>query len=109
MVRARSAALIPVEMPSLRLDRDGEGGLVAAAVGARHRLEPELVGAVLGQREADQAAAVARHEVDRVRGRHLRRDDEVALILAALVVDEDEHAAVARLVDDRFGADQHFG
>ena len=35
MVRARSAALMPVVMPSLRLDRDGEGGLVAAAVGAR--------------------------------------------------------------------------
>ena len=109
MVRARSAALMPVEIPSLRLDRDGEGGLVAAAVGARHRLEPELVGALLGQREADQAAAVAGHEVDRVRRRHLRRDDEVALILAVFVVDEDEHAAVARLVDDRLGPDQHVG
>ena len=92
-----------------RLDRDRERGLVAAAVGAGHRLEAELVGALLGQREADQAAAVAGHEVDRVGRRHLRRDDEVALILAVFVVDEDEHAAVARLVDDRLGADQHFG
>ena len=57
-----------------RLDRDGEGGLVAAAVGARHRLEAELVGALLGQREADQPAAVARHEIDRVGRRHLRRE-----------------------------------
>ena len=92
-----------------RLDRDGEGGLVAAAVGAGHRLEPERVDAFLAKREADQAAAVARHEVDRVGRRHLRRDDEIALILAVVVVDQDEHAAVARLVDDRFGADQHAG
>ena len=93
----------------LRLDRDGEGGLVAAAVGAGHRLEAELVGALLGQGEADQPAPVPGHEIDRVRGRHLRRDDEVALIFAVFVVDEDEHAPVARLVDDRFGPDQHLG
>ena len=99
----------PGRNPLLGLDRHREGGLVAAAVGPRHRLEPELVGAVLAEREADEAAPVARHEIDRVRGRHLGRNDEVALILAALVVDEDEHAAVARLVDDRFGPDQHFG
>ena len=91
----------------LRLDRDGERGLVAAAVGARHRLKPELVGALLGQREADQPAPVTGHEVDRVGRRHLRRNDEVALILAVLVVDEDEHPPVARFVDDVFGADEH--
>ena len=63
----------------------------------------------LGQRQADQAAAVLGHEVDRVGRRHLRGDDEVALILAVLVVDQDEHAAVARLVDDLLGPDQHLG
>ena len=109
MVRARSAALMPVEMPVARLDRDGEGGLDAGAVGARHRLQAELVDPLLGQREADQAAAVAGHEVDRVGRRHLRRDDQVALILPVVVVDQDEHPPVARLVDDRLGADQHLG
>jgi hypothetical protein len=39
------------------------------------------------------------HEVDRVGRRHLRRDDEIALILPVLVVDQDEHAAVPSLVD----------
>ena len=109
MVRARSAARNAGGNALARLDRDGEGGFVAAAVVARHRLQPELVGALLGQRQADQSAAVARHEIDRVGSRHLRGDDEVALILAVVVVDEDEHAAVARLVDDRLGADQHVG
>ena len=109
MVRARSAALIPVVIPSRASIETVKAVSIAAAVGAGHRLEPELVGALLGQREADQAAAVAGHEVDRVGRRHLRRDDEVALILAVFVVDEDEHAAVARLVDDLLGPDQHLG
>ena len=106
MVRARSAALIPVVMPS-RASIE-----TVKAVSWRLPLEraigsqPQRVDALLGQREADQAAAVARHEVDRVGRRHLRRDDQVALIFAVVVVDEDEHAAVARFVDDRFGADQ---
>jgi hypothetical protein len=33
---------------------------------------------------------VGRHEVDRVRRHELRRDREVALVLAVLVVDDDD-------------------
>ena len=83
-----------------RLDRDGEGGLVARGVGLRHQRQAERVEPLAGQREADQAAAVGGHEVDRVGRRHLGGDDEVALVLAILVVDEDEHPAVAGVVDD---------
>ena len=90
-----------------RLDRGGEGGFEPGAVGPAHRLQAELVDPLLGQREADQAAAVLGHEVDRVGRRHLGGDDEIALILAVLVVDQDEHAAVARLVDDLLGARHH--
>src|SRR3546814_20476716 len=67
-------------------------------------LDAERADAVLREREADQPAPVRRHEVDRVGGHHLRGDDEIALVLAILLVDEDEHAAVLRLVDDLFGA-----
>ena len=77
------------------------------AVDPRHRLQAELVDPLLAQRQADQAAAVPGHEVDRVGRRHLRRNDQVALILPVVVVDQDEHPPVARLVDDRLGADQH--
>ena len=52
---------------------------------------------------------MASHEIDGVGCRHLRRDDEIALILAVVVVDQDEHAPVARLVDDRLRADEHVG
>jgi hypothetical protein len=91
----------------LRLDRDGEGGLHRFLVVAAHRFEPEQVDAFLGEREADEAAPVHRHEVDRLRGRHLRGDDEIAFVLAVLVVDEDVHPAVARLVDDLFDRCEH--
>ena len=61
-------------------------------------------GAIVGQCETHQAARVLGHEVDDFRGRHLRRDDDVALILTLFGVDEDEHAAVARIFDDILGA-----
>ena len=93
--------------PFLGLDRDGEGGLEPAVIVARHQRQLELVDALPGQRQADQAAAVPGHEVDRVGSRHLRGNDEVALILPVLVVDQDEHPAVARLVDDLLGARHH--
>ena len=87
-----------------RLDRDGERGLVARAVRLAHQRQAELLDPLAGQRQADQAARVAGHEVDRVGRRELRRDDQVALVLAVLVIDQDEHAAVARLLDQLGGA-----
>ncbi len=83
-----------------RFDGDGEGGAVARLVLARHVLQAQLVGALAGQRQADEAAAVLGHEVDGVGRGHLRGDDEVALVLAVLGVDQDDHAAVAQILDD---------
>ena len=83
-----------------RLDRHGEGGLVARRVRGRHQRQPERVEPFAGEGQADQPPAMRRHEVDRVRRAHLGGDDEVALVLAVLVVDEDEHPAVARVLDD---------
>jgi hypothetical protein len=53
-----------------------------------------------GERQADQAAPVGGHEVDRIGRHHLRGDDQVAFVLAVLVVDQDEHPAVAGFLDD---------
>ena len=39
------------------------------------------------------------NEVDGVGGRHLRRDDEITLVLALLGIDQNEHPAVARILD----------
>jgi hypothetical protein len=86
-----------------RLDRDSEGGFVPSRIAARHQRQTKLLDPFLAEREADQAASVLGHKIDRVGSRHLRRDDEIALILAILVIDQDEHPAVARLVDQLFG------
>ena len=60
---------------------------------ADHQRDAQLVEPLAGHRQADEAAAVAGHEVDRL-GRHLLgRDREVALVLAVLVVDDDDHLA----------------
>ncbi len=100
MVRARSCAEMPVEMPSLRFDRLREGRAVARGVGAHHELETQLVGARLRQRQADETAAMLGHEVDGVGRRHLRGDDEVALVLAILGVDEHDHAPVPHILEN---------
>jgi hypothetical protein len=87
-----------------RFDGGGEGGFVPGAVVAAHQAEAELLDAAPGQCKADEAAAVPGHEVHGVGRRHLSRDDEIAFILPVLVIDQDEHAAVARLVDQLFRA-----
>ena len=77
------------------------------AIVAAHQVEAELFDALGGERQADQAAAMGGHEVDRIGRRHLRRDDQIALVLAVLVVDQHIHPAVARLVDNFFDGNEH--
>jgi hypothetical protein len=83
-----------------RLDRDREGGAERGGVVLDHQGELQLLAAVVGEGEADQAAPVAGHEVDRLGGDLVGRDGEVALVLAVLVVDDDDDPPLAEL-DDR--------
>ena len=90
----------PGRDPFRRLDRDGEVRAVLRIRAGHHQGQPQLLAALAGQRQADQAAAVARHEVD-VLGAHARgRHDEVALVLAVLVVHDHDHAAGAQVGED---------
>ena len=75
------------------LDGDGECGAVARAVAARHGRQTEPLAALPRQRQADQAAAIARHEVDGLGADMVGGQDQVAFVLTLLVVDEDHHAA----------------
>jgi hypothetical protein len=68
-----------------------------------HQRQAELIHPPPRHRQADQAAGMAGHEVDRLGGRELRRDHEVALVLPVLVIDQDEHPAGPRLLDDLRG------
>ena len=68
-------------------------------IGMVGRLQVEVQAFANARRhcQADDAAAVPHHEVDGF-GRHLLRgDDQVALVLAILVIDEHDHAAGPQL------------
>ena len=93
MVSARSRAEMPVVDPAARVDADRERRVRGEPVVGRHHRQPELRDALLGQRQADEAAPVARHEVDRLGRDQIGGHHQVALVLAILVVDEDHHAA----------------
>ena len=66
---------------------------------------PELVALLLGEREADEPAAVRGHEVDVLGRDALGGDAEVALVLAILVVHEDDHATGADFLQRLFDGD----
>ena len=70
-----------------------ERGAEARGVLLRHGEEAQIVGALLSEGEADEAAAVAGHEVDGLGGDVLGGQGKVALVLAVLVIDHDHHAA----------------
>ena len=92
---------MPVVMPSLASMETVKAVVCRDCVRPGHRVEMRAAPTRSGvSGKADQAAAEARHEIDRVRGRHLRRDDEVAFVFAVLVVHEDEHPALAGVLDD---------
>jgi hypothetical protein len=79
------------------LDGDGEGRAEErGVVGDLHR-QVQLVAALLGQGHADEAAGVRRHEVDNLGRDQLGRTCEVALVLAVLIVHDDNHAAFAQV------------
>ncbi len=81
--------------PAARLDRDRERGPHRGRVVADHVGDVQLVQPLGGERHADQAAALLAHEVDRLGGHLLGRHHEVALVLAVLVVHDDDHLALA--------------
>src|SRR5262249_5178345 len=64
----------------------------------------ELVEPLGRHREADQAAPVACHEVDRFWRHLLGRNRQIALVLAICIVDNDDHAAGANRLDGVFDA-----
>ena len=78
------------------VDRHGERGVAAGARRAAPSAAISSSSSTLGvARHAHEPARPAQHEVDRL-GRHpARRHREVALVLAVLVVDDEDHLAAA--------------
>ena len=85
--------------PVAVVDADGEGGALRLGVLADHERQLELVGPLGQQRHADDARGVGQEEGDLLGRDRLGRHDEVALVLAVLVVDHDHDLAPADGVD----------
>ena len=67
---------------------------------AHHQREPELPAAFLREREAYQSPPIARHEIHVLGADPLGGHDEVALVLAILVIHDDGHLALAQIRED---------
>src|SRR5690349_3479754 len=94
-VERRDPRLRPVDV----IDRDGERRFVERGVAVDHQVERQLLRPLRRERRADDPPSLARHEIDRRRGAFLGGDREIALVLAILVVDDDDHLAVADVRD----------
>lgn len=89
------------------VDGDGERRLHRLGVVLDHLREAEPVQFVALHGGADQSAAFAHHEGDDLGGRLLGGDDEVALVLAVLVVDDHDGAAGRDVGDGLFDRVEH--
>jgi hypothetical protein len=83
-------------------DRHREGGAVEGAIACRHRGQSQVFAALARQRQTDESAAKAGHEVDGFRGDMVGSEHQIALVLSVFFVDEDHHAAGPHLGDDVF-------
>ncbi|CAB4907687.1 unannotated protein [freshwater metagenome] len=77
-----------------RVDGDGVRRSVFVLVGREHRRQAESVAILTGQRDTEVARGIADHEGNQFRGGLLGGEDEVAFVLAVLVVDD--HHCFAR-------------
>ena len=96
---ARSEALVPVVVPRRASIGSQKGVPNAEVLRGEIGFRVEHVAALLGEREADQAAPEFRHEIDGFGRDFLGRHGQVAFVFAVFVVDEDDHAALANFVE----------
>jgi hypothetical protein len=83
-----------------RFDGNGEIGRTPVMRVADHERQVQLTATFLGQGEADQSAAVTRHEVDVFRTRMHGGHHEVAFVFAVFVVHQNDHATAFYLVNN---------
>src|SRR2546427_3259857 len=81
------------------VDAHRERRLARFGVVLRHLREPEGLAALGRERQADQPAAVRRHKIDHLGGNLLGCADQVALVLAVLVVRYDDELPRADVRD----------
>ena len=84
------------------IDADRERSPIFVGVDFTLGSELELVGTLIRQRKADPAPRLPDHEIDHLGRDELRRANEVALVLAILIVSDDDELAGFDVADCLF-------
>ena len=84
----------------LQVHGDGEGRALGVLVHRHHGPQLERVQSRARERDAHDAGRVPHHKRHRLRGRALRREDQIALVLTVRVV-RHQHRATQRDLSDR--------
>ena len=92
-----------------RADRHGKRGPLVRRVARNHLREIQRGEPRRGEWHGDEPPRVLEHEVDRLRGRPLGGHHQIALVLAILIVDDDDKASVANPSDRLFHRREHVG
>ena len=87
------------------VDRDREGGAERRVVERHHGIEVQALGFLRRQRRADDAGGVADDERHLLGRAERRRDEQIALVLAVVVVGDDHDLALGEGGDNGFNAD----
>ena len=83
------------------VDRNGEGGAERRIVFRHHGIELQLAGMLAAERGADDAGSVADDEGHLLRRAKAGGDEQVALVLAVVIVGDDHDLAFGEGLDRR--------
>ena len=92
-VMGRNAGRAPLDL----IDHDGKGGTQNRGVFRRLAREVEFVAALDGERAAKHAPTLVEHEIHLLRCNLLGGDNEIAFVLAVLIIDHDQKIAVLKI------------
>ena len=81
------------------INADGERRLVIVRVVLHHLPDLKFVETAAGDRRADQSARMRRHKIHVLRCERLGGDDDVALVLPVLIINDDEHLPISDILD----------
>ena len=81
----------------MRLDRNRERRCPAALIAVRHGRQLQPVDLLTTQRQTDQAPPIGGHEVYSFRSRKLPSNNEIPLVFAVFVINQDHHSPLAKL------------
>ena len=82
------------------IDRHRKVGLVLRSIISNHEWDAELARPLRSDWHTDQTAGFTGEEIDDFRRDFLGGDDQITLVLAVLVVHQDDHLAITDVVKD---------